>query len=73
MKLNITWKIFIGMALGISVGYILNKTYQGNQEALDSANTYLNLLSKIFLRMIKMIIGPLILYSDRWHCQIGRL
>jgi Na+/H+-dicarboxylate symporter len=60
MKLNITWKIFIGMALGISVGYILNKTYQGNQEALDSANTYLNLLSKIFLRMIKMIIGPLI-------------
>lgn len=60
MKLNITWKIFIGMTLGILVGYILNKTYQGNQEALDSANTYLNLLSKIFLRMIKMIIGPLI-------------
>jgi Na+/H+-dicarboxylate symporter len=60
MKLNITWKIFMGMTLGILVGYILNKTYQGNQEALDSANTYLNLLSKIFLRMIKMIIGPLI-------------
>ncbi len=60
MKLNITWKIFIGMTLGILVGYILNKAYQGNQEALDSANTYLNLLSKIFLRMIKMIIGPLI-------------
>jgi len=60
MKLNITWKIFLGMALGISFGYILNKTYEGNQEALDSANTYLNLLSKIFLSMIKMIIGPLI-------------
>ncbi|MES2518829.1 MAG: dicarboxylate/amino acid:cation symporter [Bacteroidota bacterium] len=60
MKLNITWKIFMGMTVGILVGYILNKTYQGNQEALDSANTYLNLLSKIFLRMIKMIIGPLI-------------
>lgn len=60
MKLNITWKIFIGMALGIIVGYILNQTYEGNQEALDSASTYLNLLSKIFLRMIKMIIGPLI-------------
>ena len=60
MKLNITWKIFIGMTLGISVGYILNQTYQGNQESLDKAGTYLNLLSKIFLRMIKMIIGPLI-------------
>ncbi|MES2518143.1 MAG: dicarboxylate/amino acid:cation symporter [Bacteroidota bacterium] len=60
MKLNITWKIFIGMALGILVGYILNQTYEGNQESLDSASTYLNLLSKIFLRMIKMIIGPLI-------------
>ncbi len=60
MKLSITWKIFIGMALGIIVGYILNQTYEGNQESLDSASTYLNLLSKIFLRMIKMIIGPLI-------------
>lgn len=60
MKLNITWKIFIGMALGIVVGYILNKTYQDNPDSLNSASTYLNLLSKIFLRMIKMIIGPLI-------------
>ncbi len=60
MKLNITWKIFIGMSLGIIVGYILNKTYQDNPDALSSASTYLNLLSKIFLRMIKMIIGPLI-------------
>jgi len=60
MKLNITWKIFIGMGLGITVGYILNKTYQDNTDSLNSASTYLNLLSKIFLRMIKMIIGPLI-------------
>lgn len=60
MKLNITWKIFIGMALGIVVGYILNKTYQDNPDSLNAASTYLNLLSKIFLRMIKMIIGPLI-------------
>ena len=60
MKLNITWKIFIGMTLGIIVGYILNKSYQDNPESLNSASTYLNLLSKIFLRMIKMIIGPLI-------------
>lgn len=60
MKLNITWKIFIGMTLGIIVGFILNKTYQDSPDSLNSASTYLNLLSKIFLRMIKMIIGPLI-------------
>lgn len=60
MKLNITWKIFIGMTLGIIVGFILNKTYQDNPDSLNAASTYLNLLSKIFLRMIKMIIGPLI-------------
>ncbi len=60
MKLNITLKIFIGMTLGIIVGFILNKTYQDNPDSLNSASTYLNLLSKIFLRMIKMIIGPLI-------------
>lgn len=60
MKLNITWKIFIGMTLGIIVGYILNQYYANDTTTLDSAGTYLNLLSKIFLRMIKMIIGPLI-------------
>jgi Na+/H+-dicarboxylate symporter len=60
MKLNITWKIFIGMAMGIIVGYILNRKFEGDTASLESAGTYLNLLSKIFLRMIKMIIGPLI-------------
>ena len=60
MKLNITWKIFIGMTLGIIVGFILNSFYKEDKAMLDSAGTYLNLLSQIFLRMIKMIIGPLI-------------
>jgi Na+/H+-dicarboxylate symporter len=60
MKLSITWKIFIGMFLGILVGYILNSYYKNDQQVLDSAASYFNLLSKIFLRMIKMIIGPLI-------------
>ncbi|WP_238804827.1 dicarboxylate/amino acid:cation symporter [Emticicia aquatica] len=60
MKLNITWKIFIGMTLGIIVGYVLNQSFKEDATSLNSASTYLNLLSKIFLRMIKMIIGPLI-------------
>ncbi|MFN3588311.1 MAG: dicarboxylate/amino acid:cation symporter [Spirosomataceae bacterium] len=60
MKLNITWKIFIGMALGIAVGYGMNQFLVNDPETLASWSTYLNLLSKIFLRMIKMIVGPLI-------------
>ena len=77
MKLNITWKIFIGMTLGILVGYfihnhfdlgqfILSKNASLNPEqtkANDSIkewSSYLQLLSKIFLRMIQMILGPLV-------------
>ncbi|MES2733992.1 MAG: cation:dicarboxylase symporter family transporter [Bacteroidota bacterium] len=49
-KINITWRIFIGMMLGIILGYFLP------QEWGES----LQLLSKVFLRLIKMIIGPLV-------------
>jgi Na+/H+-dicarboxylate symporter len=60
MKLNITYKIFIGMTLGIIVGYFINTNYSADTELLTKIGGYLNLLSKVFLRMIKMIIGPLI-------------
>jgi Na+/H+-dicarboxylate symporter len=60
MKLNITYKIFIGMILGIIVGFFLNNTYSTDAEFLAQIGGYFNLLSKVFLRMIKMIIGPLI-------------
>lgn len=58
MKLTLTTKIFLGMALGILVGYLLNNF--GSTEQVAQWSSYLNLLSKIFLRMIKMIVGPLI-------------
>lgn len=48
------------MALGIAVGYGMNQFLVNDPETLASWSTYLNLLSKIFLRMIKMIVGPLI-------------
>jgi Na+/H+-dicarboxylate symporter len=77
MKLNITWKIFIGMALGIVVGYFIRNYFDVGQfglakdavltpeqaeanESIKSWSTYLQLLSKIFLRMIQMILGPLV-------------
>ncbi len=58
MKLTLTTKIFLGMGLGILVGYILNN--YSSEETIAQWSSYLNLLSKIFLRLIKMIVGPLI-------------
>ncbi len=72
-KLNITWRIVIGMVLGIIVGYFLYHTYPQQITVIDEATkkssvmtqaqiygNYFALLSKIFLRLIKMIIGPLV-------------
>lgn len=46
------------MLIGIVFGYALNKSL--SPESIDTWSNYLNLLSKIFLRLIKMIIGPLV-------------
>ncbi|GAB3223783.1 dicarboxylate/amino acid:cation symporter [Spirosoma arcticum] len=55
MKLpNLTTRIFLGMVLGIAIGYFFPATDSG------FSGTDLNILSKIFLRLIKMIIGPLV-------------
>jgi Na+/H+-dicarboxylate symporter len=77
MKLNITWKIFIGMTLGIIVGYFIHNHFDLGQfpikdatllspeqiaanEGVKDWSSYLQLLSKIFLRLIQMILGPLV-------------
>lgn len=55
MKLpNLTTRIFLGMVLGIAIGYFFPADGSG------FSGTDLNILSKIFLRLIKMIIGPLV-------------
>ena len=55
MKLpNLTTRIFLGMVLGIAIGYFFPDNGTG------FSGTDLNILSKIFLRLIKMIIGPLV-------------
>ncbi len=77
MKLNITWKIFIGMTLGIIVGFFIHNHFDLGQFGIKDAtlltadqvkandgvkewSSYLQLLSKIFLRLIQMILGPLV-------------
>ncbi|MDQ1089623.1 MULTISPECIES: dicarboxylate/amino acid:cation symporter [unclassified Siphonobacter] len=64
MKLSITWRIFIGLVLGVIVGLAVHTAYDSgspaDQETLATWSKNLQILSKVFLRMIKMIIGPLV-------------
>ncbi|MGA0558023.1 dicarboxylate/amino acid:cation symporter [Larkinella sp. VNQ87] len=58
MKLTITTKIVIGFALGVVIGQILHST--SDPEAAASIGAKFQLISKVFLKLIKMIVGPLV-------------
>ena len=60
MKLNklTTW-IFIGLVLGVIVGYACNVSAPDPKAAKEIAS-YFSALADIFLRMVKMIIAPLV-------------
>ena len=63
MKFNVTTRIILGLVLGILVGYSIFSYGDGSPERAETINqvvNYLNILSKVFLRLIKMIIGPLV-------------
>ena len=50
--------ILTSMALGVGIGYVIFLNYSA-EEATEIAE-YISLLSDIFLRLIKMLIGPLV-------------
>ena len=52
-RLTLTHQIFIGLAIGIVLGWIIS-------EQNPAAAAYIRPFSQIFIRMIKMIIAPLI-------------
>ena len=56
---KLTMYIMVGLVLGIACGYVLNAFLPDPQTAARVAG-YVSLLSDIFLRLIKMIIGPLV-------------
>jgi Na+/H+-dicarboxylate symporter len=62
-RLTLTHQIFIGLALGVIVGLIINRHYavtlNDPAKALEIAK-YFQPFSTIFLNLIKMIIAPLI-------------
>ena len=59
MRSRLTTFIFIGMLLGIAVGYACSVIWPDPQTAKTIAG-YISLISDIFLRLIKMIIAPLV-------------
>ncbi len=56
---RLTTMIFVGMLLGIAVGYACSITWPDPQTAKEIAG-YIALISDVFLRLIKMIIAPLV-------------
>jgi Na+/H+-dicarboxylate symporter len=51
--------IFVGMGLGIVLGYMVFVQFPDRKSAAEIAG-YISLASDIFLRLIKMLIGPLV-------------
>src|SRR5258708_38338277 len=51
--------ILIAMVLGIVVGYMIFINYPDKKSAVQIAG-YISIMSDIFLRLIKMLIGPLV-------------
>jgi proton glutamate symport protein len=59
-KLSLTRQIFIGLGLGILVGWLIHWFFDGNPHAKEQALQWVRVLSRIFLSLIKVIIAPLI-------------
>src|SRR5580765_2884991 len=58
-KIPMAVYILIAMVLGIIVGYMIFTSYPDKKVAAQIAG-YISILSDIFLRLIKMLIGPLV-------------
>jgi len=58
-KTSMAYFILLAMLLGIGVGYFLFTMIPDKKETAEIAG-YITLISDIFLRLIKMVIGPLV-------------
>lgn len=59
LKINLTARIFIGMLLGILTGYLF-RHFNPDPAVYEKFADNVQVLSDIFLRLIKMIIAPLV-------------
>jgi Na+/H+-dicarboxylate symporter len=60
-KNKLTYYILAGLVIGIITGACINISYSDNRESIDFFVKYTSLGSIIFLKLIKLIIGPLVL------------
>ena len=51
--------ILVAMLLGIAIGYMIYTNFPDRKSATEIAG-YISLISDVFLRLIKMVIGPLV-------------
>ena len=58
-KLPVAAWILIAMVIGILLGWMVNTNFPNQKSAAEIAG-YISLVSDIFLRLIKMLIGPLV-------------
>lgn len=61
-KLKLSYKIFIGLFLGIIVGAILSAIGK-DTPFVETVVPWLGLLGDLFLRLIRMVVVPLVLFS----------
>ena len=61
MKNKLTYWILGGLVLGILVGAIVNNQFANDRESIEIFKKFTSLGSYIFLKLIKLIIGPLVL------------
>ena len=59
MSRRFTLYVLVAMILGILAGFAVNATVE-DADSVKSIAGYLSLATDIFLRLIKMIIGPLV-------------
>ena len=59
LKLPPAATILIAMIIGIIVGYMIFVEFPDKKTAAEIAG-YISILSDVFLRLIKMLIGPLV-------------
>src|SRR6187200_1885326 len=58
-KIPMAGYILIAMVLGVIVGYMIFVSYPDKKSATQIAG-YISIMSDVFLRLIKMLIGPLV-------------
>src|SRR5678815_5619560 len=58
MNRRATILVVVAMVLGVLVGFVLNETLDPTQ--VKTVGGYLSMVTDVFLRLIKMIIGPLV-------------